>query len=261
MGGLFEKPQGASPEVIPGFEFLPKFLQDISGNVDTSAVGGDPNAGAGKLGGLPGGAKGGVQSGLGIQGPSTGAFLTGLESGFAPSILSSVEGRLRPALERSFTRGTASLREQASRAGLGTSTGTLENIADLRGQLEGGLLQQLAGIEGNLAQRAQRSRTALASQGVGQGINVFGALLPAIGQILQESQFSRTLPLQAAGALSGAAANTPLFQPTFGTSKGESLLSAGGAAAGGAFGGPAGAKAGGQLGSAVGGGGGGGGGK
>lgn len=229
MGGLFDRPQTPPPGVVPGFEFLPGLLQSLATstegqfgnlfNVPTTPL--DPFLLA-QLGAIPG-----LNETLGLAAPSGTSFAEGLQTGFAPDILSSVESRLLPALERSFQRGEAAIRESAGARGTLSSTGTTTDVGQLRGDLEGGLLQSLAGIESGLATNAQNIRAGLSSQGIGLPSATIQTLLGPISAALQSGQFSSSLPLQAVNAVSQGAASTPLFQPTFGSSKGEDILGLG----------------------------------
>ncbi len=219
-----DRQESATPQAIPGFEFLTKALQSFGPEVQSALQGVFSSPGFSQLGDF-GSILQGAAGGFGAQ-P---AFQEGLSTGFMPDILGQVEAQLLPALERSQKRGSANIREEAINRGTLDSTGTTQSIGDLRGGLESGLLSNLAGITGNLAQGAQGIRGQLAGQGV-------GSILPGVQTALGGTQFAQQLPLQALGALSGGAQATPLFQPTFGPSKGEQVLGAatevGGAAAG-----------------------------
>lgn len=157
-----------------------------------------------------------IQSTLG---PASAAFGTGLETGFAPDLTANLEAQLLPALERSFGRGQDAIREEAALRGTLSGTGTTQQVADLRGGLESGLLSQLAGAQTALAQGAQGVRAGLAQSGIGNVLNL-------IGQALEQSRFGATQPLAALGTVGGALSGIPTGQT--GSSSSRSFSAQGG---------------------------------
>ncbi len=233
MGGMFERPESEAPRVIPGFEFLPGLLEQLGGQAQQH-FGNVFNPGQVALGPLAD-LQQGLLSAYGTSASSIlpmvmGAFGQGLNTGFAPDVTQQVEAQLLPALERSFTRGKGAIAEHQANMGTLTSSGHDREVTDLRGGLESNLLSQLAGISGQGALQGQNVMAQLVGQGLGLPASVIAALNPAVGQALQSGQFMAGQPLNALNTIAGGASATPMYQPTFGASKGEQLL--GGAAQG-----------------------------
>lgn len=132
---------------------------------------------------------------LAMQGLQTGmGSLTQAAQGtMLPGLMSQIESELLPALERSFGRGEAAIRESAANAGTLRSSSTTGEASDLRTGLESALLQQLAGIRGQLGQQDIMAR-------------------------LTAGQTLAGLPLQGLQAGGGFIGGLPFAQPQFGPS-------------------------------------------
>lgn len=205
MGGGKGGGQSMPPRLIPGTE---------------GAFGAGTNLGMGF-----------ANAALPALGTGIGALTAGTKGGFSPQILASIEQMLLPALERSFGRGEAAIRESAANAGVLRSSGTVGQATDLREGLESGLLSQLAGIQGQLG-------------------------LADLGARLSAAQSLAGLPGQALGGLGSFLGNAPFYQPTQGPSGKEQFLSFAAPIAGSIFGGPIGGAIGSSITSGKGGGGG-----
>lgn len=215
MGGLFDQPQNAAPQAIPGFEFLAPLLEQLAG-----ALQGGTNNFASLFEGA--GPQQGQLQGLFDQlgatvGQGFGALGEGLQTGFAPQAFQQVQQLLQPAADFAFQQGSADVAEKASIFNTLPSSGTNLNLAQLSGQIQSSLGDNLANFAGQSALQGQQIQGQLAGQAIP---GLFGALA---GQGNVQQQF----PLQVLQALTQGAGQTPNFQPTFGTSKGESLLGAG----------------------------------
>lgn len=199
-----------SPQITPGYEFLPALTRYFG------------QGGAGGLFGAPGvpfpndvvnRSQSSLLEQLGLGSEFNANYLQGLRTGFMPDILSSIESRLTPALERSFERGAASLNEQAVQRGTLNSTGTVQSLADYRGGLESGLLSNLAQIEQALGLGAQQVRGQLAA-GPSPGERGLASIMPLVSESLGQSRFNASQPLQAGQVAALLANATPLYQPT-----------------------------------------------
>lgn len=121
------------------------------------------------------------------------SLLEGLNGGFLPQNLDRIEQGLRPAVERSFERGAASIREQNALTGNLSGSGASQQIADYRGGLEAGLQGQLANIYGGALPAgisAQSGLTNLATLGIP------GFQMGLLGQSQGLAQYNQGFPLQ-----------------------------------------------------------------
>jgi hypothetical protein len=160
-----------------------------------------------------------LQQMLGGGAQAQGSLSEGMATGFMPQILASIQAGLEPAADRMFDRGAAQIREQSALSGGLRSTGTSGAISDYRSGLDSQMLQQLAGIQGQLGLGAQQMRGNMTNSALQQ-------LMSGVGTGLQQSNFASQLPLQAMQAIAGGASATPTYQPTFGPSKGEQIFGA-----------------------------------
>ncbi|MEE8489947.1 MAG: hypothetical protein V3S43_06390 [Acidimicrobiia bacterium] len=203
------------PELLSGFGFLPQLLQALGG-ASTGGLGEAFNTPQLPLGDIFSRNFGAANLGLGfagaLAGPTAGAFQEGISTGFAPDI-EGLEARLLPALERSFSRGEAAIRESAAGAGTLSSTSTPFAVGDLRGGLESGLLSQLAGIQGQGALQGQTIQAGLTGAGLGLPFQAANAFAPILSQGLEQSRFGAGQSFAGFEQLAALLGNLPAFVP------------------------------------------------
>lgn len=212
MGDALQGQQSQTPQIVPGFEFLPDLiklltaqgLQQYSGSFGANASPGEQDFLA-QLQGLniPGILGQGFQQ---LQNISTGSLSSAAE----------------PGLARLLNVGSANLNEQAALGGVLSSTGAQQNQADFTANTISQLQQALAPLQLSAA-------TTLASPSTAQ----IGAQAFSTERNIQDKRIERELQAFLAGQslipglLTGAGAaagGTPVFQPTTGSSKFEGLL-------------------------------------
>jgi hypothetical protein len=234
-GGGESKP----PMVVPGFESWPQTLTNALQSSQAAryfSVKPEPYLTSGATAaGLENDMLTGLQALFPTQGtgePSImGSFQQGLgnmntaaTSGFMPDIMSGIESRLLPAMERSFDRGAAEINEQAALGGNFSSTTRNQQMGDFRGGLESGLLSNLANIEGSLAPVAMQTRMQGTQMQMGLPGMLQGVTNPAIERALTESRFGRSNANETLGALGSVLSGFPMFQPTQGPGKMEQMM-------------------------------------
>jgi hypothetical protein len=144
--------------------------------------------GMGQLGGaLPGIFQGGMQN---MQQQAA--------TGFLPDFTKQIEGYMRPQMERSFDQGAASLREQAALTGGLSGSGLQFQMGQMRGQLESGLMEQMANIFGGALPAAISARAGATEQMFGLPMQMLQLGGAAFGAPFQNQQY-RTTPWGAMG--------------------------------------------------------------
>lgn len=213
MGGLFSREQSQTPQIVPGFEFLPGLLQQLVGTAQQKGSSGPFVAGA-------------------DQGEQD--FLASVQALDIPGLLGSGFQSLQdiaggsqfdaaaPGLSRLLDVGSANLNEQAALGGVLSSSGAAQNQADFTANTVAQLQQSLAPIQ------AQAASTLASPQTAGIGGQAFGKERgiadTGIQRGLQNTQFNQGLIPALMQGLGSGASGTPVFQPTTGPSKFESLL-------------------------------------
>ena len=233
--------ESAPPQVVPGFESWPQTLTNALQSSQAAryfSVKPEPYIASGTgAASLEGDMLRGLQALYPTQGtgePSLqGSFQAGLggmnemaATGFMPDIMSGIESRLLPAMERSFGRGSAAINEQAAMGGNFSSTGRNQEVADFRGGLESGVLSNLANIEGSLAPVAMQARAQGTQMQLGLPSMIQGLTNPAIERALTESRFGRSYANDTLGAIGSVLNGFPLYQQTQGPGKMEQMASA-----------------------------------
>ena len=224
--------QSQSPQVVPGFEFLPEQIQQLLG------LGQQQFQGA---------------TGQGIGGQEQ-QFLSALQGLDIPGLLGQGFGQLQniasggladaaaPGLERLLNVGSANLNEQAALSGTLSGTGASQNQADFTANAVAQLQQTLAPLQLQAAQGLAGPGTAqLGGQAFGKEREIGNQQAQQELGAFQQSQALLPGLLSGAGA---ASSGVPIFQPTTGPGKTESLFQVAAPLAGAAIGGPPGAKAG-----------------
>lgn len=187
LGDAIGQSQGSG---ITGADFFfdPGFLSNIRGL--TEGLTGDFGAA-------------GQRRSLALFGEGQESLGRGIDEGFTGGLLTDIESRFRPQLDRAFELGSADIFEQAARTGTTRSSSTVESLGRFRTGLESNLQNILGGIEGQLAPLTaqQRERSTLAA--LAQPQSFMDLLRGPLREALGESQFLRGLPIQALGATGG----------------------------------------------------------
>jgi len=210
MSNLFSKPQSATPQALPGYEWLAPFLQSVSQQAQ-----GGMNQGYWDVLMGPPGSTSNAYTGWVKQGADTLA-------GFDPtSYMAELSQKLAPVMvDQPFIKGAGDLREQAALTGNLPGSATQGNVVDLYSGLVQGLNAALPGLASQLGGL---------QLGAASGLTDLG--LKGLGMAQGGSQFQQGLPIQLLAALGGLQGNS-MWQPTYGSSKFDSLMGLGGSVMG-----------------------------
>lgn len=207
--------KGGGPAKLPGgMQGLLGPLSGLAGQLDGGAFGGALSGDPGSSGATAMDALVKQLAGGGNEAFNTGVsnLQTGANTGYLPDVMGAMESYMMPGLERAFNRGAASLREQGALTGNYDSSGQLRDIMDFRQGLEADFGNQVASVYGSAVPAAigQRGASSQALAGL-PGMLQQGVFGPAASHALSSSQFDRSQPLAALGALTSGAGQLPFY--------------------------------------------------
>jgi hypothetical protein len=217
------KTHPTQPHLPGGTEWMLPTLSNVGQQAAGNINYGPSNAAgaAGEIGSAAGGMNAlgvaGQQGGVNQAfGNALGSLNTGMSTGYLPD-LNNLDALLRPGLDRSFSTGSAALRDQNSLTGNLSSSGASQQMTDYRAQLENNLNNNVASIYGQAIPTSMNIRAG--STGLAAGLP--GQLQSSLyGPLTAQGLAGQQFPLQALGTATTGVATAPFYAQQGGKSSG-----------------------------------------